>query len=220
MHGTWAECLRESMAISGYIVGLTGGIGSGKSTVAECFSSLGVAVVDTDAIAHALTARDGRAIAAIRARLGGQFIAADGALDRGVTRERVFADANVKRQLEAILHPMIQEEVQAALQSDRVKKAPYAMLEVPLLFESPVYRDRIDATLLVDCPVATQLERVRLRSGLGADATTRIIDAQIPRAIRLQLADDVVWNGSGADKLPIQIELIHARYARNAKRVG
>ena len=201
----------------GYIVGVTGGIGSGKSTVADIFASLGVALVDTDLIAHALTSSEGRAIAAIRLRLGGQFIGADGALDRAATRERVFADASVKHQLEAILHPLIHEEVEGALRAERVRAAPYAMLVVPLLFETLAYRGRTDKTLLVDCAVATQIERVGRRSGLTAVATSRIVAAQLPRALRLQLADDIVWNGDGIDALSSQIASLHQRYVEHAR---
>ena len=204
----------------GFIVGLTGGIGSGKSTVADLFSNLGVAIVDTDAIAHALTFRDGRAIASIRTIMGAHFIAEDGALDRAVTREHAFSDANVKLQLEAILHPLIHEEVEFALRADAVQGAPYAMLAVPLLFETLTYRKRTQRTLLIDCPVAAQLERVKRRSSLSAEFTARIVDAQLPRSIRLQLADDVIWNGDIIGTLHSQIESLHihyAQWARNAR---
>ena len=173
-----------------YIVGLTGGIGSGKSTVAEVFKTLGAALVDTDAIAHLLTASDGRAIDAIRTEMGEQFIAADGSLDRAQTRARVFADGSVKRVLEAILHPLIREDVETALASDSVRRASYAVLIVPLLFDSLAYRKRIHTTLLVDCPIAIQFERVKRRSGLGVNETARIVNSQLPRMLRLQLADD------------------------------
>lgn len=205
------------MRSRGYIVGLTGGIGSGKSTAAEIFSSLCVALVDTDVIAHALTAAHGRAIPAIRTRLGGQFIASDGALDRAVTRERVFADTKVKFELETILHPLIHEEVEIALCSEPVRAAPYAMLVVPLLFETLTYRLRTARTLLIDCPIATQIERVQRRSGLNENATSRIVDAQLPREVRLQLADDVIWNGNGMDALSSQVASLHLRYVENAK---
>lgn len=204
------------MAVRHYIVGVTGGIGSGKSTAADIFAGLGVALVDTDAIAHALTAPRGRAMTTIRARLGGDFIADDGALDRAVTRERVFADTNVKLQLEAILHPLIHEEVEIALLADAVQTAAYAMLIVPLLFETFTYRNRTDRTLLIDCPVATQLERVAHRSSLSANDVAGIIAAQLPRAVRLQLADDVVWNGDGTDALCSQIEPLHLHYFQAA----
>ena len=204
------------MGVRRYIVGVTGGIGSGKTTVANLFSTLGVALVDTDAIAHALTAPDGRAIAAIRSQMGKEFIGNDGALDRAAARGRVFADANVKLQLEAILHPLIREEVDNALRADAVSRAPYAMLVVPLLFESLTYRDGANETLLIDCPVATQLERVKLRPGLNADEAARIVAAQLPRAVRLQLADNVVWNRDTAATLWPQIEPLHLHYVQNA----
>ena len=203
----------------GFIVGLTGGIGSGKSTAADFFCKLGVAIVDTDAIAHALTVRDGRAIASIRTSMGAQFIAEDGALDRAFTRERAFSDASIKLQLEAILHPLIHEQVEFALRADAVQQAPYAMLAVPLLFETLNYRKRTQRTLLIDCPVATQLERVKRRSSLSADFTARIVDAQLPRNIRLQLADDVIWNGDIVGVLHSQIESLHVLYAQSARNV-
>ena len=137
-----------------YIVGLTGGIGSGKSTVASLFSALGAATVDTDAIAHALTARHGRAIVAIRALMGADLISPDGSLDRRATRQRVFSDDVAKSQLESILHPLIHEEVEVALGAPAVKLAPYTLLVVPLLFESNIYRARARSTLLVDCGAA------------------------------------------------------------------
>ena len=199
-----------------YIVGLTGGIGSGKSTVADIFSALGVALIDTDAIAHALTTSGGRAIVPIRQRLGPQFIAHDGALDRALTRDRVFAEAGVRHQLEAILHPMIHEELESALRANSVHHAPYAMLVVPLLFETPTYRRRTDRTLLIDCPVATQLQRVSHRSGLGVDSAARIVGAQAPRVVRLQLADGVIWNGGSADALRSQVMPLHQSYMQYA----
>lgn len=204
------------MGRNGYIVGLTGGIGSGKSTVAALFAKLGAARVDTDAIAHTLTASDGRAMAIIRTRLGTQFIAPDGALDRDVTRNRIFADATVKGELESILHPLIQEEVDIAIGEHRVRGAAYTLLEVPLLFDASTYRRRTHKTLLIDCPVASQIERTQCRSGLNADITKRIIDTQIPRAVRLQLADDVIWNGGNAESLEHQVKKLNLKYIQNA----
>ena len=200
-----------------YIVGLTGGIGSGKSTVAEVFKTLGAALVDTDAIAHRLTASGGRAIDVIRAEMGEQFIAADGSLDRAETRAQVFADGSVKRVLESILHPLIRKDVETALASDPVQGAPYAILVVPLLFDSLTYRNRSHTTVLVDCPIATQSERVISRSGLGAGETARIINSQLPRAFRLQLADDLIWNGDVLETLRSKIEPLHRRYLQNAR---
>ena len=199
-----------------YILGLTGGIGSGKSTVAGLLSSLGASVVDTDAIAHQLTAPGGCAIEAIRKRLGDQFIGADGALDRAAARNSVFADAALKRQLEEILHPMISEEVDIALRSDHVCTAAYAVLVVPLLFEGLTYRERLRRTLLVDCPVASQIARVTRRAGVDRRVAERIINAQLPRSVRLQLADDLLWNGGGIDALESRVMLLHQRYVQHS----
>ena len=199
-----------------YIVGLTGGIGSGKSTVAVLFADRGVALIDADALAHALTAVNGIAIDAIRTEMGAAFIANDGSLDRVATRTSVFADANLKRKLEAILHPLIHREVENALRSVAVQKAPYVMLIVPLLLETHTYRERIHTTLLVDCPVGTQLARVQRRTGLPSDEIERIVRAQLPRALRLQLANDLVSNEKMVEALPEQVELLHQQYLKNA----
>ena len=197
-----------------FIVGLTGGIGSGKSTVASLFSALGAATVDTDTIAHALTTRHGRAIEAIRALMGADLISPDGSLDRRATRQRVFSDKAAKSQLESILHPLIREEVEAALGAPAVRLAPYTLLVVPLLFETSTYRASARTTLLVDCAVSTQLERVQRRSGLGVDEAMRIVAAQLPRAAKLQLADDVIWNGEGMATLGVQTDRIHRHYVQ------
>ena len=200
-------------------IGLTGGIGSGKSTAADVFATLGVALIDTDAIARALTVSGGRAMTAIRANMGTKFIGKDGELDRAVTRDRVFTDAGIKRQLEAILHPLIQEEVEVGLRSKQAIEAPYSMLVVPLLFETLTYRHQTHATLLIDCPIELQLERVKRRAGLDEGMAARIADAQLPRSIRLQLADDVIWNGDSADALGSQVHSLHIRYAQNARNL-
>ena len=151
--------------------------------------------------------------------MGAHFIADDGSLDRVVTRERAFSDASVRLQLEAILHPLIHEEVEFAFRADTVRRAPYAMLAVPLLFETLTYRKRAQRTLLIDCPVAAQLERVKRRSSLSTDFASRIVDAQLPRSMRLQLADDVIWNGDIIGTLHSQIESLHIFYAQRARDV-
>lgn len=169
-------------------------------------------MVDTDVIAHALTARHGRAIEAIRASMGADLISPDGSLNRGATRQRVFSDRAAKGQLESILHPLIREEVEAALGAPAVMLAPYILLVVPLLFETSTYRASARTTLLVDCAVTTQLERVQRRSGLAIDEAKRIVAAQLPRAVKLQLADQIIWNGEGMAALGAQTDRIHRYY--------
>lgn len=205
------------MLASAYILGLTGGIGSGKSTVAGLLAALGAGVVDTDAIAHELTAPGGRAIAAIQKRLGHEFIGPDGALDRAITRNRVFADPSLRSELEAILHPMISAEVDVALRSNRLRANAYVVLVVPLLFEGLSYRERLRRTLLVDCPLATQMARVTGRAGVDRRVAERIINAQLPRSVRLQLADDSIWNGDGIEALEFQTKLLHQCYVQRSK---
>jgi len=193
------------------LIGLTGGIGSGKTTVADLFAARGAAVVDTDAIAHELTAPGGAAIAAIRAEFGDAVIRADGALDRDAMRERAFEDPAARRRLEAILHPMIRAESRRRLEA---AEGPYAMLVVPLLVESGDRAGGVDRILVVDCPVEVQVERVMRRSGLTRDRVATILAAQASRAQRLAAADDVIDNGGAPDALDAHVEALHRRYAR------
>ncbi len=192
-----------------YVVGLTGGIGSGKSAAAAEFARLGAAVVDTDAIAHELTAPNGAAIEAIRRLFGDQYIAADGAMDRAKVRQLAFSDANAKQRLEALLHPLIRDESQRRIAQ---AAAPYVVLVVPLLVESRAYRERVQRVLVVDCPEEEQVARVRQRSGLAEDEIRRIIAAQAPRAQRLAAADDVIDNGGPLQALAGQVRRLHERY--------
>ena len=192
-----------------YIVGLTGGIGSGKSAAADRFGALGAAVVDTDLIAHGLTAPGGAAIEAIRAAFGDALIGADGALDRAAMRARVFGAPAERRRLEGILHPMIRD--QSARQCSAAD-APYVVLVVPLLVESGNYRARCARILVVDCPEDIQVARVQARSGLGKVQVEAIMAAQIPRADRLAAADDVIDNSADLPHLYAQVDALHARY--------
>ncbi len=191
------------------LVGLTGGIGSGKSTVADLFAARGAAVVDTDAIAHELTAASGAAIPAIRAAFGDRAIRADGALDRDAMREIAFADPAARRRLEAILHPMIRTESRRRLEA---APGPYAILVVPLLVESGDRAGGVDRIVVVDCPVEVQVERVMRRSGLTRARVDSIIAAQASRAERLAAADDLVDNGGAPDALAAQVDALHRRY--------
>ncbi|WP_119290166.1 dephospho-CoA kinase [Azohydromonas sediminis] len=177
-------------------IGLTGGIGSGKSTVAARLAALGAAVVDTDAIARELTAAGGAAIEALRDAFGARAIAADGALDRAFMRAHVFADAAARRRLEGILHPMIAAE--ALRRADAAGAAP-VVFDVPLLAESAHWRARVQRVLVVDCAESTQVERVVRRSGWSADEVRRVIAQQTPRARRRAIADAVIHN----DGLPL-----------------
>lgn len=173
-------------------VGLTGGIGSGKSTVGRLLRELGAWIVDTDAIAHRLTAPGGRAILAIAERFGADMIDERGAMDRARMRERVFADPATRRALEAILHPMIGEDTRA--EAAAAPDGAIVVFDVPLLVESGRWRDQVDRILVVDCSVETQIARVMQRNGWTAEAVQRIIDQQASRAQRLAAADEVIVN--------------------------
>lgn len=192
-----------------FIVGLTGGIGSGKSTVADLFVSHGAALVDTDAIAHELAAPGGAAIPELVAAFGPDVLRADGGLDRAAMRQRVFADSAAKSRLEAILHPMIRAESE---QRCTLARAPYVILAVPLLIESGSYRARCDRILVIDCAETTQVARVMTRSGLPEREVRAIMAAQISRSDRLAAADDVIDNDGPPEALPAQVEKLHESY--------
>ncbi len=204
-----------------YTVGLTGGIGSGKSTVAERFADKGIAIVDADVAAHRLTASGGSAIDAIRAAFGASFIAPDGSLDRTRMRAHAFADKNERMRLEAILHPMIRSDCDAARSN---AKSPYVMLVVPLLFESRNAEgttfQTVQRTLVVACDERVQIERVMLRSGMSEDEVKAIIATQMSAAQRNALADDVIDNSKEAEALDQPIERLHRRYLEAAARFG
>jgi dephospho-CoA kinase len=196
----------------GRIFALTGGIGSGKSTVADLFVQRGACLIDTDAIAHSISGANGLAIASIRERFGDSALAADGALDRALMRARVFTDAGARRDLEAILHPVIRDETERALGSDAACRAPYVLLAVPLLFETISYRGRYLRALAVDCAIDLQCRRVMRRSGLSISEVNQIIATQISRPLRLQLADDVVTNSGDTADLAPQVASLDAKY--------
>lgn len=199
--------------MSNFVVGLTGGIGSGKSAAADCFAAHGIGVVDTDAIAHELTAADGAAMPALRAEFGREVAAADGALDRSRMRRLAFADPAVRWRLEGILHPMIRE-----LAGERCRQAvsPYVILAVPLLVESGTYRQRCDRVVVVDCPESLQISRVMARNGLGETEVRAILATQASRDQRLAAADDVLANDGDLATLKAQIADLHQRYLRLA----
>ena len=196
-----------------WVVGLTGGIGSGKSAVADEFARLGASVVDTDAIAHELTRPGGRATAGVRRLFGPEMILPSGAMDRTRMRERVFSDPKAKRTLEGLLHPMIREASRKRIDA---AAGPYVLLVVPLLVESPDYRKRVHRVLVVDCPEALQIERVRSRSKLSEAQVRAIIASQSPRADRLAAADDVIDNSGTLDALRKQVAALHQRYVEHS----
>ena len=194
-----------------FIVGLTGGIGSGKSTVADLFALRGAPLVDTDVIAHELTGAYGAAMTGFRAAFGDSVVSANGSLDRGAMRRLDFSDSTAKMRLEAILHPMIRAE-SAALCVAAAASVPYVLLVVPLLVESGDYRQRVDRILVVDCDEAVQVARVMARSGLSASEVQAIIAAQASRAERRAAADDLVLNNEGRDALLAPVENLHRQY--------
>ncbi|MFO0115714.1 MAG: dephospho-CoA kinase [Betaproteobacteria bacterium] len=197
------------------IVGLTGGIGAGKSAAAQCFIAHGVRLVDTDSLAHELTLPGGAAIDAIRVRFGHEFLTPDGALNRKRMLKCVFSDPAAKFALEGILHPLIVQHVHAAIaviEADPTYGVGYAIVAVPLLFEKMSFRGALWRTLVIDCPVSVQVARVQARSGLSADEVLRIVSAQLPRDIRLQLADDVITNAASLETLKLAVSKVHAHY--------
>jgi dephospho-CoA kinase len=192
-----------------FSVGLTGGIGCGKSTVADLFAALGATIVDTDVIAHALTAPQGAAMPAIVAEFGPDFAQPDGALDRARMRTLVFSDATARARLEAILHPRIRAATEAAGQA---ATGAYVIYVVPLLIESGSWRERVTRVLAIDCSEDTQVARVMQRSHLSADEVRAIMATQVTRARRLAEADDVVDNDAGLEALQAQVQALHERY--------
>ncbi len=195
------------------VIGLTGGIGSGKSAAADAFSAHGAAIVDTDAIAHALTGPAGLAIAPIREAFGPEVIDAAGALNRAVMRQRVFADATARQRLEGILHPLIRAESDRQVtQASADPRTPYVMLVVPLLIESGTYAERVARICVVDCAEATQIERVMQRSALPAEQVRHIMAAQATRAQRLAVAHDVIDNNADLGALHAQVAALDSAY--------
>ena len=192
-----------------YCVGLTGGIGTGKSVVSGLFEALGATMVDTDEISRALTAPGGAALGALRAQFGAEAVGPDGGLDRERMRRRVFQDARAREQLEAILHPLIRGRTQAAIAAAR---GPYVIVVVPLLFETGVCLESVQRVLVVDCDEAEQVRRVVASRGLSAEEVRRIMATQLPRAERLRRADDVLHNENGIEALRGHVERLHARY--------
>jgi len=191
------------------VVGLTGGIGSGKTTVAKLFETLGAGLVDTDEIAHELTRAGQPAVEQIRKQFGQEYLDAEGAMHRARMRTLVFSDAQARSRLEAILHPLIRAAAQARVDS---LPAAYVLLVVPLLVEAGSYRGQVQRVLVVDCDEELQVTRVMRRGGLSEQQARAIIASQATREQRLLAADDVISNNAGLAELAEQVRRLHTRY--------
>lgn len=196
-----------------FVVGLTGGIGSGKSTIAERFARLGVSVIDTDVIARTLTAPGAPALAAIHAHFGDAVMQAGGELDRAALRRIVFHDPAARAALETILHPPIRREVERQLGEI---SGPYALVVIPLLVETGAFREIVQRVLVVDCPEPIRVGRVMARSGLGPEEVRAIMATQASDATRLAAADDVIDNAGPVGALDAAVAELHARYLKLA----
>jgi len=190
------------------VVGITGGIGSGKSAVSDRFAARGVDVVDADLASRAVVEPGRPALEAIHAHFGNTVITAEGTLDRAALRQKVFADADERRWLEALLHPLIGEEIRAGLQAAR---SPYVILVSPLLFESGQV-DMVDRVLVVDVPESLQISRTAVRDGNSEEQVRAIMAAQSDRETRLARADDVIVNDGSLEDLDRQVDALHQRY--------
>jgi dephospho-CoA kinase len=197
-----------------FVVGLTGGIGSGKSSAAAHFERLGAFVIDADALSHQLTQPGGAAIAAISDAFPGVVTA--GVLDRAALRERVFADTGERRRLEAILHPMIRQATAAAMSSVAASQAPYVIHMVPLLFESADYASRIDCAVVVDVDAERQVQRVTSTRGVPEATVRQIMTSQMSRGERLRHAQFVLDNNGGPETLAQLVGTLHEVLLANA----
>lgn len=201
--------------IRSYVVALTGGVAAGKSAVAQRFAAHGIHVYDADAAAREVVAPHEPALAEIEFVFGGGILDAGGALDRRVMRERVFADPEARRKLEAIIHPRVRAWLRRRVGMDR---GPYCMLAIPLLVENRGDYDWVDRVLLVDAPEETQIERLMQRDGVDREAAQRMLAAQSSRQQRLTIADDVIVNDGDESALDAQVAALHARYLELARR--
>lgn len=190
-------------------VGLTGGIGSGKSTASQYFSQFGAQIIDTDAIAKRLTEKDQPALEKVREEFPRNLFTDDGKLDRRKMRALIFSDARAKKVLEAILHPLIKQEVIHAM---RTSTSAYQIVVVPLLFETNDYRELVTRALVIDCDEATQRQRAMAYHHLSLAQASAIMATQLPRQQRLAYADDVLYNNGGLEDLRIAVATLHQKY--------
>jgi len=197
-----------------FSVGLTGGIGSGKSTVAEMFAQRGASIIDTDVIAHHVTSPNGPAMPLIRATFGHEYVHSDGAMDRTKMRTLVFTDPAAKKRLENILHPLIREHAERQAAN---AQGEYSIFVVPLLIESGVWKQRVSRVLVIDCQEEAQILRVRKRNGMDDAQIRAIMASQVSRTERLAAADDIIDNSGENASLESQVDRLHAMYASFAK---
>jgi len=197
-----------------FVVGLTGGIGCGKSSASQFFSDLGIDVIDTDIIARQLTQPNGSAISLIQNTFGSSVITADGALDRNKMRDLVFANSESRHKLEQILHPLI---LKAVIRRIKQSQAPYVIVVIPLLFETNDYNHLIQHILVIDCDEQQQLLRTMERSNLSEQKVRSIMATQVTRETRIQKADDVILNNQDIEYLKAQILLLHHKYLALSK---
>ena len=202
------------MNYKNFSIGLTGGIGSGKTLVANMFADLGASVVDADEVARNLTAPGGEGIGPIRKEFGSQFIRPDGAMDRAMMREHVFSDARERLKLEAILHPLIRD---VSLRQAQEAKGDYVIFVNPLLVELPIWHGMGTRVLVVDCPEELQVSRVMRRNNMSAEQVRAIMATQASREKRLSMADDVIENDRGIDEVARKVEYLHAVYKKLAE---
>jgi dephospho-CoA kinase len=198
-----------------YKVGLTGGIGSGKSTVSDMFSDLGVPVLDADVIAHALTAPGQPALQQITRIFGEDILDQSGQLKRKLLGNIVFSDKSLKLKLEGILHPLVFQEMDNMLEN---LDTAYCILSIPLLIETGA-TDRVDRVLVVDIPESQQLERVCKRDGISPEQAAKIINSQISRADRVRIADDIITNDGSLEQLAEKISFLHDKYLEAANKI-
>lgn len=191
------------------VIGLTGGIGSGKTTVSDLFGKLGIEVVDADVVSRLLTAVNGAAMPEIIRHFGSEAASPEGSMNRKFIRELVFSDPAAKTALENILHPLIRKECQRQLTAS---KSPYTILSVPLLIESPFWHSSIDRLLVVDAPETLRIERVVQRSRLTPEAVKKIISTQATTDQRLDAADDVIENAGTFEMLKASVLKLHSMY--------
>jgi dephospho-CoA kinase len=189
-------------------IGLTGGIASGKSTVADMFAALGITVIDTDIIAREVVQPGQPALRKIRSVFGDSVFKSDGTLDRGALRQQIFSSDAAREKLQAILHPLIQAQT---VQRINAASGSYIVIVVPLLVESPL-REQMDRILVVDCDEATQIRRLLARDAETEDQARRILAAQASRNERLDIADDIIHNNSSIEAISAQVSALHDSY--------